>query len=1843
MSWPLSQDYNEAIQDPNNSFSDAELRTGEAVTNALGIPMPRSGNFADVYEVRCPSGARWAVKCFTREVHGLRERYHEISKYLSQVNLPFMVDFQYLEQGIRVRGAWFPVLKMQWVEGFVLNEFVRDNLDKKPILQALGQIWLRMARRLREANLAHCDLQHGNVLFVPGSSANSLAVKLIDYDGMCVPALAGVKSGEVGHPAYQHPERLRTGAYNQEVDRFSLLAIAAGLRCLTVGGRSLWERYDNGDNLLFRQSDLQAPTQSPLFQELLAISDPQAQMLVKELYRACQGPLAAVPLLTELLPEEKPAGKVTAVRSAAHATQLAAAQGPDWDFGDDESITDVVQKRKRAERKMPLWAWGALGGAAAVLLLCAGVGTALVLRNGSTAKDETPVAQNRPDVKPPVKPPDAKPPQQPANEKGVDANPPANPNPQPGHPQLPDDGDLEQLLPTRVFQRTPDGQKLAINRAGANIWHLVHPRTGAKQQEFKGHTAPITGLAFSADGRRALTAARDKTMRVWDTQTGELLRTLDTGSQVIALALSADGKKAISSDISPDSKFAIMWDLETGKRINSFQNPRRPISLAFSPNGESLLCGFERSRENDMRVLVLWPLVPNRFFVEFRAHPVPITCVAVSPDGKYVASGHSAETRCVCLWEASSGRLLWQAGMPEAPITQVAFSPDSRALLGTTRHHVQLWRVGPRAESLGQRGDLTHDLLCAAFRPDSRSAVFSLCKGDTIVSSSVPLPAAAEVVVAQPSGAGWDPPVDPQRDCQFADGGGKLTITVPGKGHDLAADRGNMSAPRLLRDIEGDFTAQVRVSGDYAVPDGTPPWRGAGLLLFRDDKNYVRLERALGVLGKDRVHAIWQMHRDGLIASKPDFPALPPGAIFLRMERRGDKLLGAYSEDGTKWTELKLLDIELPRKVKIGVAAWAAASRFAPMFDQFQLRQGQGQMERINQWLTPVPAVAVQPAAASWDAPVDPDGDCKFQSERGRLTITVPGKPHDLRVDQGNKNAPRLLRSCEGDFTVQVHVDGDFSSSEYRGAGLLLWAGEKTYFRMERAETINRKRLVIERMKDGQRILPGMELPLSAAACDLQIKRSGKQLFVSYSEEKGIWHGLAPLDFELPAKIKIGVIAVSTSPAPFAPTFEQFQLQQGQGPMMRLDQWLTPTGTVKALSGGWEYVDPLGDCKFQSAGDELTFTVPGKGHDLRADQGHSDAPRLMRSCEGDFTAQVHVGGDFAGSEYRGAGLLLWVADKTYIRLEHAETVAGPQIAFRVFQDGQTPPGGFRAISGATESYLKMERQGRKITIWFSNDGRGWSGLPALDLDLPAKVKIGVAAVSTCPTPFSPTLDQFQLKQGQGELARVDWPSNSAPGGEQVVVKPPKPAPRPARPRRNRMAAPGENQLADARKQVRVMYRDAYKDKSKRALATHLYEESQRQGDFAVRYTMLTESRQAAAQAGDFATALRAVTRLCEQFADEPLELKCRAAEETLPAVTSKVDYRALTQKVLLLIDRALIDERYDVADRLLKVARAAADKADMSTILKKAVEHSTKQLDSQRAEYEAVKSAAEKLESNPEDEEASLALGKFRCLTRDDWGGGLPLLEHGNDPALRELARKDLAVAPDDASAHVAVGDAWFDRAGKAAGKEKAAYLRRAYYLYKDSVADVDRLDRKEQAHVKQQLAQLTAQLPELARPFADLDFSGPTVSRKTGVNLLHLGPHQVVATRRLYRGPIDIRVTAAIPKGHIRISFLGGGEMTLDPDNNNYKVRIYYPFGSDADERGGLINTGFGRSVAGPLQEVRMQVRLDGWSAFVNNQVVGGQGGSNVGAIDYMPAPVRVWSDDGELDIKSIVVKPTR
>src|SRR5262249_52975715 len=148
-------------------------------------------------------------------------------------------------------------------------------------------------------------LQHGNVMLVPGSKANSLALKLVDYDGLCVPALADRPSGEYGHPNYQHPRRIpperraagdppAENGYGSGTGRFSLLVVFTALRAMALDGRSLWRAFDCGENLLFRDVDFREPGESRLFKRLWTDFGGDVRSLAARLLLASQGPIAEV-------------------------------------------------------------------------------------------------------------------------------------------------------------------------------------------------------------------------------------------------------------------------------------------------------------------------------------------------------------------------------------------------------------------------------------------------------------------------------------------------------------------------------------------------------------------------------------------------------------------------------------------------------------------------------------------------------------------------------------------------------------------------------------------------------------------------------------------------------------------------------------------------------------------------------------------------------------------------------------------------------------------------------------------------------------------------------------------------------------------------------------------------------------------------------------------------------------------------------------------------------------------------------------------------------------------------------------------------------------------------------------------------------------------------------------------------------------------------------------------------------------------------------------------------------------------------------------------------------------
>src|SRR5260370_21419155 len=276
VAWPDMTEHEESVQHPPKGFADLGLKAVTLELDRFGMPKPATGGNAVVYKASEPGGLltfkkTWAIRCFLRPISDHAERYEAISKHLRKVRLPYDVNFQFLKQGIQIRSNWFPIVKMQWAKGDLLHSPIEKHLGFPAALAALRAKWAILGRHLEAAQVAHGDLQHGNILVRGGS------MQLLDDDGMWVPALSGRHATEIGHRAYQHPERSEQD-YGQAIDRFSALVIYLSLAALERDA-TLWERFHTGDNLIFVREDFQQLGRSAIWQQLRRIGSGEIDQL----------------------------------------------------------------------------------------------------------------------------------------------------------------------------------------------------------------------------------------------------------------------------------------------------------------------------------------------------------------------------------------------------------------------------------------------------------------------------------------------------------------------------------------------------------------------------------------------------------------------------------------------------------------------------------------------------------------------------------------------------------------------------------------------------------------------------------------------------------------------------------------------------------------------------------------------------------------------------------------------------------------------------------------------------------------------------------------------------------------------------------------------------------------------------------------------------------------------------------------------------------------------------------------------------------------------------------------------------------------------------------------------------------------------------------------------------------------------------------------------------------------------------------------------------------------------------------------------------------------------------
>lgn len=192
-----------------------------------------------------------------------------------------------------------------------------------------------------------------------------------------------------------------------------------------------------------------------------------------------------------------------------------------------------------------------------------------------------------------------------------------------------------------------------------------------------------------------------------------------------------------------------------------------------------------------------------------------------------------------------------------------------------------------------------------------------------------------------------------------------------------------------------------------------------------------------------------------------------------------------------------------------------------------------------------------------WGQVIDPDGDCRIGLVEGKATISIPGTKHDLSVESGKMNCPRVLRNIRGDFIAQVKVLGNVRHAgnrtsdqylAYHGGGLLLWQDGNTYLRLERAAIVDQHGSPVhyanfELRKNGKRAeTEKSSVMIPDKNTYVRLERRGGNVFGSVSHDGIHWYSYDPIKVELNKDLKLGIIAVNTSTEPFKVEFAEWEL-----------------------------------------------------------------------------------------------------------------------------------------------------------------------------------------------------------------------------------------------------------------------------------------------------------------------------------------------------------------------------------------------------------------------------------------------------------------------------------------------------------------------------------------------------------------------------------------------------------------------------------------------------------------------------------------------------------------------------
>jgi serine/threonine protein kinase len=272
---PNKSDIILAVKNSDKFLKITDLHGAKVKLKSDGSPYFYTGGFTMVFQLE-KNSKKWAFRVWHTNIQNVKERFRKISQYLLQQRLPYFAEFIYDEKGLLVNGENVDTIRMEWLDGLLLKEYIEQKLHDKKRLLKLAEDFLIMSKDLHSNRISHGDLQHGNIIIKKGN------IRLIDYDSVCVPEIEGEDEYVTGLKGYQHPSRIGSITKSSlKADYFSELIIYLSILAIAENPK-LWDEFQVRDSeyLLFNEDDFVNFEQSKIHMELSTNSSQTVKDLV---------------------------------------------------------------------------------------------------------------------------------------------------------------------------------------------------------------------------------------------------------------------------------------------------------------------------------------------------------------------------------------------------------------------------------------------------------------------------------------------------------------------------------------------------------------------------------------------------------------------------------------------------------------------------------------------------------------------------------------------------------------------------------------------------------------------------------------------------------------------------------------------------------------------------------------------------------------------------------------------------------------------------------------------------------------------------------------------------------------------------------------------------------------------------------------------------------------------------------------------------------------------------------------------------------------------------------------------------------------------------------------------------------------------------------------------------------------------------------------------------------------------------------------------------------------------------------------------------------------------------